>query len=328
MVDSRDNTDPNQSIRISKIWAHAWTDYLFYDTELFFSVIRNKNYELPDPPVDYSFISTANDPMLNVNIFHALIIRIFHTPYYGTLPKGAFKDRDLALIEEVMAGTISETKTQLIERQTRKMILKMMQSPENWSSWLQLFDEEDIYEETVGATPDHTDQTPKETPETSFVGHLPTKDLKAAIPKLNLGGIGGQTGPTTAPDQKSHVRGWSQLGMPKLDPATFPAKKDFVLMETISERQEFDDLEKGLPTSRFKKESFKEAVFAIKEQCLSDLDSQFLSPRFSHFNVDVTERSQKGGTERLIHRRNFTEMSDRQRGNFFTSEDIYRSESP
>ena len=293
--------------------------------------------------MDYSFISAANDPVLSVNIFHALIIRIFHTSYYGTLPKGALKDRDLTLIEEVMNGTISETKIQLVERQTRKMILKMMESPENWSSWLQLFDEEDIYEETVAATPDPTDNTPKQTPDNSFLGGQNQRDLPSGVPKLNLGGLLAATAPHTglitglphagtftSSNPTGHMRGWSQLGLSKAVEQPFPDKKDFVLAETNSERLEFDRLEREpAQTSRFRKEAKGEDLLAGADKVLSDLDSQFLSPRFSHYNLARKhERQIRPETERLQHRRHFSQFSDRFPDQVYTEDDLYKCESP
>ena len=153
---------------INRSWAHAWMEYMFYDTDLYYQLHQNKNYELPLPPVKYEFKSNQNTSMLEINIFHGYIIRKLYTDHHeatdvAILAKAAHhlrlnqpqprntvflseKDEELLFLAET--NQLSDTICSLLERHTSKMIHKITGNPEYWALWLSLFEEENIYEET------------------------------------------------------------------------------------------------------------------------------------------------------------------------------------
>ena len=135
-------------ISISRVWAHAWVEYMFYDTELFYSILQNKNYELPNPPVDYTFVSGPNDSMMTINYFHAVVIKAFYSSHKEVVP-GILLAKDTEVLRSAARNQLDEMTLQVIERQAKKMILEIIQDPSEWMMWLNLFEEENIYEETV-----------------------------------------------------------------------------------------------------------------------------------------------------------------------------------
>lgn len=140
--------ETNHPIAISKVWAQAWVDYLFYDTDLFYSVLQNKNYELPNPPIQYTFTSGPNDPMLAINLHHAYLIRRIYTSIKGD-EKSFLADKDIQLLEDSLLDKLDHATLANLESQSNKIVQSIILQPEYWLSWLNLFDDENIYEVTV-----------------------------------------------------------------------------------------------------------------------------------------------------------------------------------
>lgn len=138
----------NFRIAISKVWAHAWIEYMFYDTDIFYNVTMNKNYELPVPPIPYTFTSKPKDPMLSINPAHAFLIRRLYT---NLREDGStfFTEADTRLLENAAKDQLSPGTLKLVSQLSESLVLDVIRKPEKWSSWLQLFEDENIYEETV-----------------------------------------------------------------------------------------------------------------------------------------------------------------------------------
>jgi len=248
-------------VSVSKVWAHAWVDYLFYDTELFYSIVRNKNYELPDPPVDYVFRSVGTDHMLNVNVYHAYIIKVFHTPHsiFDDKTFDFLSERDMRILKLTLQDHLTEVQLQLIERQTNKMILKILKNPQNWVAWLQLFDDENNMEETLPTEEkkDSANPSPDLSPNASFNARDQLLDS----------------------DHKNSI-------FEKFKYMKDAHKTDkFVLKQTPSECQEMD----AFDASRHQSSRVSKSVIPKLDFELSDIDSQFLSPRF-HL-IETSHRS-------------------------------------
>ena len=246
---------------ISRVWAHAWVDYLFYDTELFYSIVRNKNYELPDPPVDYVFRSGGTDHMLAVNVYHAYLIKVFHTPHsiFDEKSFDFLSERDMRLLQRTLEDGLTEVQLQLVERQTNKMILKILKDPQNWVAWLQLFDEENNLEETLPTEEKKESAGP--TPDLSQNESFAPRDAQDS-------------------DHKNSI-------FEKFKYMKDAHKTDrFVLRQTQSECQEMD----AFDASRHQSSRASKSVVPKLDFELSDIDSQFLSPRF--LLVENSQRSQ------------------------------------
>ena len=245
---------------ISKIWAHAWIDYLFFDTDLYYTFIKNKNYELPDPPIDYDFKSSKSDPVLPVNFHHAFIIRAFHTAHEVNNGRGLLKDRDWRLLQKTIKNDIDPIVLQLLERQTRKMIFKIIKEPSHWKAWLQLFDDENIYEETIGSEDRRESNLP--TPVLTL-----DNDIKAPgeIPGTPVKDF--YTIEETAREQMTES--------PRIGEESLIKKQEFVLDASPSEQFELDSIAR---TKRQKKLS-QIPTLRIDESLITDQDSQMFSPR-------------------------------------------------
>lgn len=132
------------------MWAYAWIEYLFYDSDLFYSVLQNKNYEMPTPPINYTFKSGVMDEMLQINVFHAVIIRSYYT-HFKDDAKQILKPKDLLLLQASLSEEVDldDTMMKLVENKCQKIISTILKNPQSWKQWLELFQDENIYEETV-----------------------------------------------------------------------------------------------------------------------------------------------------------------------------------
>jgi len=278
--------DPEVQIAISKVWAHAWIDYLFYDTDLFYSIFQNKNYDLPSPPILYTFKSTDKDPMLLVNIHHAYIIRALYTGIREDWT-GILQDRDWAVMDEALHGTIDEIKLLLIERQSKKMIMKIMENPKNWMIWLNLFDDENTYEETVPAE-DKKGEPPSL--------NVTLKEI-SSVHKLDKPQFFGDDNDKMSPENdKRRVVDRKSRNVGLIIGHLVGA--EFVIPETEEERREFDALD-------YAKERM---MLAIKqERFATDLDQPLQTRTNRTGKHELTEPDQRFGGKSP---RNF-QMSDR-----------------
>lgn len=164
----------NFKVAISKVWAYAWVDYLFYDTDIFYSITQNKNYELPSPPIPYTFTSGPKDPMLAINPAHSYLIRRLYTNLRedGTL---FLSKADSELLEKAANDELHEETLAIVSRLSSSLVADILRRPGDWSAWLQLFDNENIYEETVMAD---------DRPETSAIDQT-VKEI-SSIQKLEI----------------------------------------------------------------------------------------------------------------------------------------------
>ena len=250
-----------EGVNISRVWAHAWMDYLFYDTEIFYSILKNKNYELPDPPVPYSFRSTDRDLLHRVNFSHAFIIAAFHTPQTFPSAQGLLKERDWHILQLALKDGVDEIKIRLLDRQTRKMVMKVLKDPAHWSEWLQLFEEHNDFEETLSTEDKRDSASPSPSPSPQGTLHQLPEEPKLLLP--------------------SHAHG----GMAKLN---------FVMKESNSEMLDMETFE------RTKKSSLRTGK-SMKESEMTDLESQFISPRLGLMTTITTE------VEKTPHGRTYSE---------------------
>lgn len=246
---------------ISKIWAHAWIDYLLYDTELYYTFVKNRNYELPDPPIDYNFKSTKSDPVLMVNLHHAFIIRAFHTAHDVNNASGLLKERDWRLLQKAVKNDLDEILLSLLERQVSKMIMKIIKDPTHWKAWLQLFDDENIYEETL--TSDERRESAFQTPNITFdmsnkVSEDPPISSKREFYTIE------ETAREYLPDSPES---------PRFNAGQTDA--EFVLKVSPSEQFELED---AAVSKRDKKKS-QVPPLKMDESLITDQDSQIFSPR-------------------------------------------------
>lgn len=254
---------------ISKIWAHAWIDYMFYDTDLYYSFLKNKNYELPDPPVDYAFKTTSSDPQLPVNLHHAFIVRAFHTRHAVSNSFGLLKDRDWRLMQKVLTGNISDSLLAMVDNQNKKMILKIIDNPQHWKEWLQLFDDENIFEETL-----FSEDRRESNAQSMNVTYEKCSDRPSMQDQFEEMIEEGRY----KSKENSHNFPFDITWREKLpDELDNPPKKlghKFVLEATPSEQVELE--------STTKHQMFKKSIgsqLRIDETLITDLDSQIFSPR-------------------------------------------------
>ena len=111
-------------------------------------MLQNKNYELPNPPIQYTFSSAPDDPMLAVNMSHAYLIRRMYTNLKGD-DVSFLADKDLKLLEDSLKDRVDSVILEGIEIESKKYIQTIILHPEYWLTWLNLFDDENIYEETM-----------------------------------------------------------------------------------------------------------------------------------------------------------------------------------
>lgn len=251
---------------ISKIWAHAWIDYLFYDTELYYTFVKNKNYELPDPPIDYNFKSSTSDPMLPVNLHHAFIIRAFHTGHEVNNKNGLLKDRDWRLLQKAIKDELDEIVLALLERQTRKMILKIIKNPMHWKAWLHLFDDENIYEETI--TSDERRESAMPTPVITMEHERKVTEENNPNPVQNPSKQGFYTIEETAREYIGDLSG-------QLEKQEINVEAEFVLKVSPSEQGELDRFDNSRKDTKIS----QIPQLRIDESLITDQDSQIFSPR-------------------------------------------------
>ena len=260
---------------MSKVWAHAWVDYLFYDTDLFYSIIRNKNYELPDPPVDYVFKSSSADHMININVYHAFIIKSFHTPNPMSDVYGCFlSERDNRILRMTIEDTITDLQLQLVDRQSKKMILKILKDPKNWKSWLQLFDDENIYEETLN-TEDRREsagQTPYEI----------SPNMSGLIKRCDI-----------EEREIHHNKIFEKFKNFKEKNSTM--EENFAMKPSASEYNELDMFDRSKQQSVPKR--FQSVVPRIDIE-MSDIDTHFYSPRINILEEDNTKEHKRVESDR------------------------------
>ena len=251
---------------------------MFYDTDLYYSFLKNKNYELPDPPVNYAFRSTSSDPQLAINLHHALIIRAFHTKHNVANSFGLLKDRDWRLMQKGLSGNISDSLLMMIERQSRKMICKIIDDPQHWKEWLRLFDDENFFEETLFSE----EKRESHQPSMNISFDNPT-DILAPHNKLEEIIAGGQ--------QKNIEINTKNYNFPfeitwrdsfqkeEKKPEPLQAKK-FVMEATPSEQKELESTSKFHMTKKSTVSQLR-----IDETLITDHDSQIFSPRVNFANM-------------------------------------------
>lgn len=96
----------------------------------------------------YTFSSGPNDPMLTINPAHAYLIRRLYTSLRED-GKVFMSSGDVTLLEQAADERLPADTLSLVEQLNVSMVADIVRKPSDWAVWLQLFDDENVYEETV-----------------------------------------------------------------------------------------------------------------------------------------------------------------------------------
>lgn len=135
---------------ISKVWASAWVEYLFYDSKLFAENTLTKNFCLPHPPIKYNFNVRIGDQILKINrCMNHIIFTIYGEGYTG---QPILEANDEELLKRAVKGDISEKLSEKINHIVDKLIFKKLSDrtkPDFQDEWFEFADDDNVYEHTL-----------------------------------------------------------------------------------------------------------------------------------------------------------------------------------
>lgn len=137
-------------ISISKVWANAWMEYLFYDTELFLENILTRNFNIPTPPMHYDFTINIGDQVIKLNNeLRHIIYRIYKSNYLG---QSVLEPKDEQVLAWGQSSKLNDkllVKVEKIRDSLLKKKVKQTKVEGCRDEWLEFQDEDNVYEHTL-----------------------------------------------------------------------------------------------------------------------------------------------------------------------------------